>query len=194
MTTEQKKSASLLVYPPSRFPARPPGEAAERWWVAKVKPRQEKQIAQDFFDSGIEYYLPLYIKNTPRPGSRSPRLFNVPLFPGYISFAQEKPHGVYSTGRLVSLIEIRNQRRFVNELNQIYHLLQGDAPLTPVSGPHLAAGTPVCITQGPFAGTKGIIHKTSSSVDIIVSVECLGNASLKINPSWVTEDISTVAE
>jgi len=176
---------------PDRFPERPLDEAPERWWIAKVKPRQEKQLAQDFFESGIEYYLPMYTKNSPRPGSKSPRLFHIPLFAGYIAFSQETPHDIFSSGRVVNLIEIRNQRRFIKEMDQIYYLLKGKAPLLPVSEvlTHLP-GTPVLITHGPFAGTKGVINKHNTPYELILSVECLGNASLKIDPSWIKEDIS----
>ena len=78
---------------PTRHPDRPLDQATERWWIAKVKPRQEKQLAADFFKASIEYYLPLYARNTPRPGTKHRRIFHVPLFPGYISFAQNQPHG-----------------------------------------------------------------------------------------------------
>lgn len=177
---------------PSRFPERPIHAATEKWWIAKVKPRQEKLLAQDFFENGIEYYLPLYIKNTPRTGSKSPRLFQIPLFAGYISFAQEKPHDIYTSGRVVSIIEVRHQKRFITEMNQIYCLLQGNAPLSPIieEQQHSPPGTPVLITHGPFTGTRGIIHQNSTESEIILSVECLGNASLKIDPAWIKEDKS----
>ena len=39
--------------PPARFPARAITEAAAPWWVAKVKPRQEKAIAFDFIRNSV---------------------------------------------------------------------------------------------------------------------------------------------
>ncbi len=173
---------------PARFPERPIHQASERWWIAKVKPRQEKQLAEDFFKDGIEYYLPLFVKNTPRPGTKHPRLFRVPLFPGYISFAQEKPHQIFTSGRVVNLIEIRHQKRFMRELDQIYLALQGEAPLTPICGEvALETGTPVKIIHGPFSGIEGIVEKSSSSSRLILSVECLGMAALTIERSWIQE-------
>jgi hypothetical protein len=65
--------------PPSRFPDVPIEQAKERWWIAKVKPRQEKQLAFDFLEFGIEYYLPLYEKLTIRPGTNKKRYFSISL-------------------------------------------------------------------------------------------------------------------
>jgi hypothetical protein len=169
---------------PARFPDRPLDQATERWWVAKVKPRQEKQLAADFFKDGIEYYLPLYIKNTPRPGTTHRRLFQVPLFAGYISFAQNQPHNIYRSGRVVNLIEIRHQQRFIRELNQIYFALQGNAPLEPVTDT-FQEGTRVRIIHGPFTGVEGLVSRDPASTKLMLSVECLGSAALTIERSWI---------
>jgi hypothetical protein len=169
---------------PERFPDRPLNEAEERWWVAKVKPRQEKLLAADFFQEGIEYYLPLYVKNTPRPGTSHPRLFHVPLFPGYIAFAQNQPHAIYRSGRVVNLIEIRHQQRFIRELNQVYIALNAKAPLEPVTE-QFPEGSTVTIIHGPFAGIEGVVVKSASSLQLMLSVECLGRAVLKIERAWI---------
>lgn len=66
---------------PERFPDRPLNEAEEHWWVAKVKPRQEKLLAADFFQEGIEYYLPLYVKTLPVPVPATPVYFMFRSFP-----------------------------------------------------------------------------------------------------------------
>lgn len=182
--TKNNKPTSQPV--PTRFPDRPIDAATAPWWIAKVKPRQEKLLAKDFLTNNIEYYLPLCIRNTPRPGSQAPRIFHVPLFPGYISFAQEKPQHIFSSGRVVSVIEIKHQTRFIQELNQIYHLLEGHAPLSPVTAT-FKPGTPVRIIHGPFKGINGVIDTSSTTSTVILSVECLGNAVLKIDPAWLEE-------
>lgn len=171
---------------PQRFPDRPLNEATERWWIAKVKPRQEKLLAADFFRTGIEYYLPLYAKNTPRPGTTLKRIFQVPLFPGYIAFAQNQPHDIYRSGRVVNLLEIKHQKRFIHELNQIYFALQGNAPLEP-AGDTISEGSMVKIIHGPFTGLEGIVSKDASSLYLILTVECLGRATLKIDRTWIKE-------
>ncbi len=178
--------SSLSPPIPSRYPERPINEAEERWWIAKVKPRQEKQLAADFLKAGIEYYLPLYTKNTPRPGTKHRRLFHLPLFPGYISFAQNQPHNIFRSGRIVNIIEVRNQKRFVNELNQIYFALQNNAQLEPCSET-FSEGTPVKVVFGPLAGITGIVCKDNASAKLILAVEGLGSAMITINRLWVRE-------
>lgn len=171
---------------PVRYPERPLDQAEERWWIAKVKPRQEKQLAVDLYRERIEYYLPLYAKNTPRPGTTHPRIFHVPLFPGYVAFAQNQPHNIFLTGRVVNLIEIRHQQRFIREMNQVYFALQGNAPLKPATG-NIGKGSFVKVLHGPFAGICGMVSRDSSSTRLILSVECLGNAELTIDRGWIEE-------
>lgn len=172
--------------PPMRFPDRPIDAAEQRWWIAKVKPRQEKQLALDFLNEKIEYFLPIYTKNTPRNGTGSRRLFQIPLFPGYISFAQETPHQIYLSGRVVNLIEIRHQKRFISELNQIYFVCKGSIPLEPhQEANHLLPGTPVTITIGPLKGLSGTVIKESGASRLILSVAGLGNAAVQIDNSWL---------
>jgi len=171
---------------PPRNPDRPLDLAEERWWVAKVKPRQEKQLAADFYHEDIEYYLPLYPKNSPRPGTTHRRIFHVPLFPGYLAFSQNTPHNIYRSGRVVNLIEVKNQRRFITELNQIYFALQCNAPLEPVTG-IVIPGASVKIISGPFAGIEGKAVKNTNGTRLILSVESLGNALLTIDQRCIEE-------
>ena len=93
--------------PPARFPVKPLDEYSLPWWVAKVKPRQEKALAFDFIAKNIEYYLPLLTKVTRRKDNNKPRKSIIPLFPGYISFCADKNdlRTAFSTGRVVNTID-----------------------------------------------------------------------------------------
>ncbi|MDO5577630.1 MAG: hypothetical protein Q4F84_11195, partial [Fibrobacter sp.] len=110
--------------PPARFPDRQIDQAQGRWWLVKTKSRQEKQLAFDFLDMGIEYYLPMYTKTCSvlsKPGCKcKKRSYTLPLFSGYMAFAQDSPHSIYKTGRAAQIIEVKNQQRFVKELSLIY--------------------------------------------------------------------------
>jgi transcription antitermination factor NusG len=174
------KAAAPL--PPSRYPDRPISEATARWWIAKVKPRQEKQLAAHFLKENIEYYLPLYRKNSPRPGTKTSRIFHTPLFPGYICFAQDIPHSVYNSGRVVNLIEVRSQKRFIAELEQIYRALQGNFHLEPVTD-FFQPGTPVEIIHGPLRGIRGTVVSDKSRSRLILTVDGLGRAELQVDKS-----------
>jgi transcription antitermination factor NusG len=172
--------------PPARFPHRPILAAEFPWWVAKVKPRQEKAIASDFIRQNVEYYLPLFTKVTRRKDNNKPRKSVLPLFPGYVSFSSKDPYadGIYKTGRVVSVIEIRNQRHFVEELSQIHQALDCGIMLEPV-GHAYPPGTMVCVVAGPLRGIKGVIARVQDSDRLVLSVTGLGHASMVVDSSLV---------
>jgi transcription antitermination factor NusG len=170
--------------PPSRFPARPVAEARYPWWVAKVKPRQEKACAFDLLRGQIEYYLPLYTKVVRRRDNNKPRKSVLPLFPGYISFSQDVPEGIYTGGRIVSIIEVRNQRRFIDEMTQVYLALEAGAKLEPLRESY-DPGTRVRVRRGPMRGIEGSIVQVRGEHLLVLSVEQFGRASVTIDSSLV---------
>jgi transcription antitermination factor NusG len=172
--------------PPARFPQRPIAEAQGLWWVAKVKPRQEKAIAADFIKKNIEYYLPFVTKVTRRKDNNKPRKSVLPLFPGYISFCgpEAGATSIYKTGRVVSIIEIRHQRRFSDELTQIYRALSTGAALEPISASY-PPGTAVYVYTGPLRGVQGVITRIQDSQRFVLSVAGLGQASMVIDAAFV---------
>jgi transcription antitermination factor NusG len=178
--------------PPARHPSRPITEAQWPWWVAKVKPRQEKAIASDFIEREIEYYLPLITKVTRRKDNNKPRKSVLPLFAGYISFSAEKGRlrDVLTTGRAVNIIEIRHQKRFVDELCQIYFALEQGISLEPVTEAY-PEGTRVLVTSGPLRGIRGVIAKIHNNNKLVLSVEGLGRAAISVDQTQVKPDPQT---
>jgi transcription antitermination factor NusG len=172
--------------PPARYPDRPLAESPQPWWVAKVKPRQEKALAFDFINKEIEYYLPLLTKVTRRKDNNKPRKSILPLFGGYISFSAEKTRlrDVLATNRAVNIIEIRHQKRFISELSQIYSALAHGVALEPCTESY-PPGTRVQVLSGPLAGIKGIISKIHNQNKLILSVEGLGQAIITVEGSNV---------
>lgn len=171
--------------PPSRYPDRPIAEAPELWWVAKVKPRQEKALAADFIHHGIEYYLPMYTKTTRRRDNNKPRKSVLPLFPGYMAFNMDKPHNVFVSGRVVTIVNIKHQKRFVEELTQVYTALENGFQLAPFEG-SFEIGDEVNVRYGPLRGLAGRVERTpDKNGRLILSVEGLGKALLTIDPAMV---------
>jgi len=171
---------SVEKIPPSRYPARPIDQADFRWWIAKVKPRQEKQLAFDFIKNGVEYYLPIYKKVTCRPGTNKKRVFEVPLFPGYICFAQEVPQKIYVTGRVVNLIEVKNQKKFVSELSAIYFALEHGISVEPLEET-FTVESKVEVVSGLLKGVCGVVASIKNSKQLIIEVDCLGAAAIQID-------------
>ena len=177
----------LSKNPPSRFPERPIHDAEAPWWVAKVKPRQEKALAFDFITRHIEYYLPMYTKVTRRRDNNKPRKSIVCLFPGYISFCVPKgtERSIYSTNRIVNLVEVRNQTHFKKQLEQVYHTLELGIPLEPVDASNLKPGELVEVVSGPMRGIQGTIQRIQATHKLILSVDILGKAAVNVDASCV---------
>lgn|SRR5512133_2473366 len=171
---------SVEKIPPSRYPERPIDKAAFRWWIAKVKPRQEKQLAFDFIDNGVEYYLPIYKKITYRPGTNKKRIFDVPLFPGYICFAQDVPQKIFVTGRVVNLIEVKNQNKFVSELSAIYFALEHGICVEPLDNT-FTIESQVEVVSGPLKGICGVVASIRNSRQLVIEVDSLGAAVIQID-------------
>ncbi len=170
--------------PPTRWPARPIADAEHPWWVAKVKPRQEKAFVLDLLEHEIEYYLPMYTKVVRRRDNNKPRKSVLPLFSGYVSFSQASPQNIYTRGRVVNIIEIRHQARFIQELTQIYQALEAGAPLEPVLESY-EPGTEVRVRSGPLHGIRGVISRVHNESRLVLSVEPCGRAAVSIDSSLV---------
>jgi transcriptional antiterminator RfaH len=172
--------------PPVRFPDRPLALSPGPWCVARVKPRQEKALADDCVRLSVEYYLPMVIKVTRRKDNNKPRKSVLPLFPGYLSFCGDREtfHELYRTGRIAGVIEIKYQKRFVEELSQIYCLLEKGVPLEPCAVT-LSKGQRVLIEAGPLRGVKGVVVTMKNEKRLILSVEGLGQAMMTVDARLV---------
>ncbi len=167
--------------PPERFPDEKIDCSCGTWVVAKVKPRQEKAAASDLLERDIGYFLPMYTKVTRRRDNNKPRKSVLPLFPGYISICiddMDTRSAVYENGRIARVISIENQRKFVEQLQHIYHGRINDVPISPVG--EYIRGEPVVVTGGPMRGVKGVVAKVPDNAYVILSVEGLGKAAVRI--------------
>lgn len=177
----------LSKNPPARFPQEPIKPTQDIWWVAKVKPRQEKALAFDLIDLNIEYYLPMYTKQTRRKDNNKLRKTILCLFPGYLSYRIPKGYHreIYSTNRIVNLVEVKNQKHFIKQLDQVYRSLDLGIPLEPLDYVYLTEGKLVRVNSGPMRGVEGTISKVQSGYKLILSVDVLGKASVTIDASQV---------
>jgi len=170
--------------PPARFPDRPIAEAPQPWWVAKVKPRMEKALAFDFLNTGTEYYLPLYTHVIRRRDNNKPRKSILPLFPGYIAFSMTTPHNIFITGRVVNIVEVRHQKRFVRELTQIQSALEKGVVVEPCDTA-FEIGQTVEVHAGPLRGLVGVVARIRDSDRLVLSVDGLGRAMVTIEPAYL---------
>jgi transcription antitermination factor NusG len=181
-------SLEPFVFPERLFEVQGVQEDDSRsWWVLQTRPRGEKALARHLFVWEIPYFLPLYEKRA-RARDRIQKS-HLPLFPGYVFLkATEEERGKALTTNLVAnTLRVVGQARFHAELTQVHRLVNVGAPLTPVE--RLAAGTPVEIIRGPFAGLRGKVLGYASKLNIVVEVHFLNaGVSTEIEP-WMVHPV-----
>ncbi len=82
---------------------------------------------------------------------------------------------MWRTSRVASIIEVKDQVVFVNELLQIEQALRVGAPLSPHK--YIKAGQPYRIIAGPLAGLEGIVVRTKNSIRLVLQIDMLGQAT-----------------
>jgi len=154
------------------------------WYIAHVKSRNEKALAQDLIQLGIAHYLPLQERETYSGGRRRKNLY--PFFTSYMFFAgdSESRYTAFTTNRVAHVIPVTDRDTFVGEISNIeLALKEGDAPELHTT---LPVGHRVEVTQGPFMGTVGLVtgNQPWTAITLIISVLGVG-AELKINGDFL---------
>ena len=141
------------------------------WRVAHVRSRQEKVLARHFHDGGVPFYLPQIEKTTTRAGRRL--VSYVPLFGGYVFFrgGREARQRALRSNVVANLIDVEDQARLDAELRQLRALQLMGASLVPML--EFAAGDPVKVNEGAFAGYEGIVVRAAKRDRLLVSISLL---------------------
>jgi len=163
--------------PAPRWPTdRPLASDLGRWWVARTKPRNEKALAWELSGLGVGYYLPMVIHRTIRRDNGKPRKSVLCAFPGYLSLAgwQERKADILGTGRIIAVLRVSDQERFVRELDQVQKALAHDQELG--IQPRLAKGRRVMIISGPMQGVEGVIIDLHRPQKVFLNVEIFNRA------------------
>ncbi len=145
------------------------------WWVAHTKSRNEKALAQDLIRKDINYFLPMNWKVHRRRGRKIRSL--LPLFSGYLFFCGEEKQRIdlLRTNRVANLIEVKDQKRLLEELLQIERALRAGASLAPHK--YLKAGQRCRVITGPLADLEGIVVKTKTVIRLVLQIDMLGQAT-----------------
>ena len=163
-------------------------EISGEWRVAHTKPRQEKALLTDFIRLGIQYCCPLYAKATQRKDCGGTRKVLLPAFPGYVSFASvDNTIGqVMKTDRIMRVLPIMNQEKFVTELQSVLEVCRAGIPFSYVNTGILKKGQTVKIISGPLQGCTGKVIDECGKQRVALSVEMFSQAiSVEIEPAWV---------
>ncbi|MGB6064862.1 MAG: transcription termination/antitermination NusG family protein [Desulfomonilaceae bacterium] len=168
----------------ARYPEdRPLDEDLGAWWVMHVKPNCEKQVATYLLNRNISYYLPLYQRKKKVGYWRRIRTIQAPLFSGYLCFSldREKHHLLYDSKKLVRIIKVDDQERFVSELHAIARAIETGEDL--LVKPGLVPGRRVLILSGPLEGTEGVVVQRRAERQLALAVQMFNQSVLvKLDP------------
>jgi transcription antitermination factor NusG len=142
------------------------------WYVLHVRPRCEKKVAAYCANVCRPSYLPLRLEKKKYQRRRVETW--KPLFPGYVfvRFRPEQRISVLQSGQIARILEVKDQPKFINEIEQIRKALSADPALQ--ACPALTAGMTVRITAGPFQGLEGIVVKIKGQSRVVLNVAMIG--------------------
>ena len=174
------------TYPPGLF------ELESPWLVAHVRSRQEKGLARYLHSFGVPFYLPQMEKRVRRAG-RTVVSF-LPLFGGYLFFrgGSEERLRAQRSDLVVSILEAPDQGALAAELQQLHALQVGRGRLIP--HPYIAAGDFVAITEGAFAGYRGVVVREKGQERLVVSVSMIRQSvAVEIDREFLRPDVRAAA-
>jgi hypothetical protein len=172
--------------PPSRCSNHSILESEGTWWIAKLKPRQEKAFACDLLKREIEYYLPLYTKAMKRNDGKN-RKTTLVLFPSYVPFVIDDPYPLLQLNRIATILPVQAQSRFKQQLHQVYVANESNIPLVPIVMTEFQNGEQVQVTSGPLKGVVGTVVRTQGHSTLVLKVDGLGAACISINSANVQQ-------
>jgi transcriptional antiterminator RfaH len=145
------------------------------WWVAHTKSRNEKALAQDLIRKNISYFLPMTWKVRRQRGRTLRSL--LPLFSGYLFFCGQENQRIelLRTNRVANLIEVKDQKKLLDELLQFEQALRAGSPLVPYK--YIRAGQRCRVTAGPLADLHGVVVKTKNTTRLVLQIDMLGQAA-----------------
>jgi transcription antitermination factor NusG len=148
------------------------------WWVVHVKPNCEKMVATYLYNRGISYFLPMYWKKQRMARFKRFKTTREPLFRGYLCFALDKEEHklLYDTKKLVRIIEVEDQERFIAELEAVARAVESEEEL--IVKPGLVPGKKVLILSGPLEGSVGVVLRTRGTKQLALSVEMFNQTVL----------------
>jgi transcription antitermination factor NusG len=164
---------------PTRFPEdRTLDDDLGSWWVLHIKPNCEKKVASYLLNRKIGYYLPLYRKKTRVGYFKRYKTTEVPLFRGYLCIAlPKKDHNLlYGSKKVVRIIEVEDQERFVKELQAVAKAVETGDDLS--LQPGLVPGQKVVILSGPLEGTEGTVVNRRDGKQLALSVQMFNQSIL----------------
>ena len=155
-----------------------------RWWALHTRSRNEKAVARQLEQSGIQHFLPL-ARQRRRYGA-SVRQVSIPLFPGYVFLCGQDADRIAAlkTKRVAKVLEVPDQSQLVRDLLQIEQVLESPNPIELY--PRLRVGTRCRVASGPLAGLEGVVLRRQGPWRLFIGVQFIGqSAELEVDPTML---------
>jgi len=154
------------------------------WFVAHVRPRCEKKLAEYCLREGYNCTLPLYRSVKKYQGKKVE--FRKPLFPGYVfvKVAPEIAPKVRQNQHVANLLEPPDQEEFSEQLSQILSALETELEIR--LEPQIVEGQRVRIKQGPLRGLEGVVCKRLGALEIHLRLDFIAqSAAVRLDADMV---------
>jgi transcriptional antiterminator RfaH len=158
-----------------------------QWYAVYTKSRNEKQVARELEEKGVEHFLPLV--KTLRQWSDRRKFVYVPLFNSYLFVKIDIKYRVY-------VLEIPGVVCFVNfkqefppipewQINNLKIIL-GSAEKFEISRDNFQLGEHVTVNGGSFKGLHGTLVEYRGKQKFLVRIDTINqNLLLEINPVYI---------
>jgi transcription antitermination factor NusG len=150
--------------------------AAQPWWAMYTLPRFEKKLMRQLIDLQIPFYGPMIAKRFRSPQGRL-RTSYEPLFPNYIFVYGDEMvrYRTVCTGSVSRWLAVPFPQELVDDLRQVYDLIQTEQPLSPEM--NLEPGQRVRVRSGVFKGFEGTVLRRENEVRLLISVRYMGRGA-----------------
>lgn len=154
-----------------------PVEATSRWFAVHTRHQHEVSVATNLRNKGMEVFLPTY--DAVHVWSDRQKCVTLPLFPGYIFFANEIDRWiqVVSTPGVNAIVRIGTVPAEIPnaEIVAIRQMVESRLRVEP--HPFLSEGEAVRIKAGPLAGLEGIVSRKKDALRLVLSIQILGQSA-----------------
>lgn len=146
----------------------------QHWTAILAPPRQDKLLVSALRQRDI-HGLMLYERRLHRYPGKGSAEHLVPLLGAWAFVHDCSPEQAWATGRVVRMLQVRQEAEFVRDLNDMITLLQACAA-SPVVRPELVVGTRVRIAAGTLAGLYGVVVRRRGHARLVVNLVALGTS------------------
>lgn len=159
------------------------------WAVAWTVVHGERALEDYFAKFNVASYLPKVSRR--RVYSGRAKIWDVPLFPGYVFFdcdALDRPR-VFASRKVADILLPPDQTQLKRELSQLACAIDHDSSLREAQ--FGVSGRPVVVKRGILAGLSGELVRAGSQCRLVVRINFLRIAAeLTIDEAFVEPDLA----